>query len=146
MAHGHTPRDPVKEAFWRGVFQEWEVSGIGQKAFCDRRGLKLTTFEYWRKEISRRDAETKSGDTSTSPSSSTKASPAPVSPPTPGSTMSAGSPSKGNGQKPVLMPVRVIARATLEVVLANGRVIRVPDGVDPNHLRAVLAVAEETPC
>ena len=127
MLQGRSLRDPGKEAFWRGVFVDWLASGSNRREFCERRRLKVTTFDFWRKEIARRDAEGKS-DTS---SPSTKASAARL---------------KVKSRRPIFMPVRIISGGTLDVVLANGRVIRVPAGIDPEHLRAVLAVAEEATC
>ena len=56
-------------------------------------------------------------------------------------------------QKVSLVPVQVVADAAppasrpLEVVLADGRLVRVPSGFDPAALRQVLAVLrEEGPC
>jgi transposase len=52
--------------------------------------------------------------------------------------------------QPAFVPVRVLAAppsSPLEVVLAAGRIIRVPPGFDPALLRAVLAALEEDqPC
>lgn len=50
---------------------------------------------------------------------------------------------------PAFVPVRVVASSPppLEVVLASGRVLRVPPGFDPAQLRALLAALEEDqPC
>jgi hypothetical protein len=49
----------------------------------------------------------------------------------------------------VFVPLRVVesAPAALEVVLARGRVVRVPRGFDADALRQLLAVLdEERPC
>jgi hypothetical protein len=51
---------------------------------------------------------------------------------------------------PAFVPVRVVAgppSPPLEVVLADGRIVRVPPGFDPAQLRAVLTVlAEDERC
>jgi hypothetical protein len=47
------------------------------------------------------------------------------------------------------VPVRVVTPpppAALEVVLADGRAIRVPAGFDAQHLRAVVAALEAAAC
>jgi hypothetical protein len=95
MFQGRSLRDPGKEAFWRGVFVEWPASGLTRRAFCERRRLKLTTFEFWRREIARRDADGKPDSEPASPkSTSTKA----------------FAPSEGvKRHRPVLMPVRIVS-------------------------------------
>src|SRR5262245_227628 len=48
---------------------------------------------------------------------------------------------------PVFVPVQVLpGPITLDVALPGGRVVRVPPGFDPNHLRAVIAALEGPPC
>jgi len=42
------------EAFWREVFTQWEASGIGVRAFCQQRGIAVSTFGLWRSKLSRR--------------------------------------------------------------------------------------------
>jgi hypothetical protein len=39
-----------------------------------------------------------------------------------------------------------VTTAPLEVILAGGRVVRVPTGFDPVHLRAVVAALKALPC
>ena len=33
---------------WTALFVEYEAGELTRKAFCDARGLKLSTFDYWR--------------------------------------------------------------------------------------------------
>ncbi|WP_439628601.1 IS66 family insertion sequence element accessory protein TnpA [Gemmata sp.] len=50
---------------------------------------------------------------------------------------------------PEFVPVHMTppgAVGPIEVVLADGRVVRVPPGFDPAHLRAVVAALEGFPC
>ncbi|NRO99418.1 hypothetical protein GWC77_26400 [Paraburkholderia sp. NMBU_R16] len=42
------------EAFWREIFTQWEASGIGVRAFCQQRGIAVSTFGLWRSKLSRR--------------------------------------------------------------------------------------------
>ncbi len=30
--------------------EQWRTSGLTQRAFCEREGVKLATFAYWRRE------------------------------------------------------------------------------------------------
>jgi transposase len=50
--------------------------------------------------------------------------------------------------EPLFVPVHVTpaSDATLDVALPGGRVVRVPPGFDPAHLRAVIAALEGHTC
>lgn len=37
-----------KTSRWQGIIEEWELSGESQIAFCRRKGIKYSTFMYWR--------------------------------------------------------------------------------------------------
>jgi len=37
----------------RQVMAEYEVSGLSRRAFCDKRGVAVTTFDYWRRELAK---------------------------------------------------------------------------------------------
>ena len=34
----------------RRMLEEYEASGLARQAFCEQRGMPLTTFDYWRRE------------------------------------------------------------------------------------------------
>ena len=34
----------------RRMLGEWEASGLTRRAFCLKRGIPVTTFDYWRRE------------------------------------------------------------------------------------------------
>ena len=36
---------------WRKINADWEQSGLTQRAYCDRNGLNLKSFENWRHRI-----------------------------------------------------------------------------------------------
>ena len=46
----------AKRAYWGKRITEWERSGQTQRAFCARRGLALSTFQWWRGRGKRREA------------------------------------------------------------------------------------------
>ena len=54
-------RDPTREQFWRDAVAAWRSSGVSVREFCDRRGVTRTAFDYWRKELRRRDDERSPG-------------------------------------------------------------------------------------
>ncbi len=116
MARGE--RDGSKERFWRDVLEQWQESEQSVREFCDERGLKESCFYAWRRTIAQRAEQV-------------------------GATSRASSPT------PLFLPVQVMKAASgpslLEVVLAPGRVIRVPPDFDADALRRLVAVLEEAP-
>ena len=110
-------RDHGKERFWRQVVRRWQRSGLSVRAFCAAESVSEPSFYAWRRELARR-AEAAATEVS-----------------------------------PTFVPVHVRADAEVEsasvppidLVLSNGRRLRVPAGFDPAMLRRLLAVAEETP-
>jgi transposase len=115
-------RDPRKERFWRRVVQEWRKSGLSVRQFCRLRDLSEASLYAWRRTLRQRDAE---------------AAPTPF------------------------LPVRIVAEATpaavadadglstgLELLLGNGRRLRVGPGFDASTLRRLLTVLDEEgrPC
>lgn len=47
--------DPEKEQHWRDVFEQFHASGLPFRHFCQKHGLSENTFQYWRKELRKRD-------------------------------------------------------------------------------------------
>jgi transposase len=48
-------RDLAREQFWRQTLADWRTSGLSVRAFCEARDLRPTTFDYWKRELQRRD-------------------------------------------------------------------------------------------
>ena len=40
-----------RAAEMKRVVEEYEESGVRRREFCERRGIALTTFDYWRREL-----------------------------------------------------------------------------------------------
>lgn len=40
-----------RSAEMRQVLAEYQESGLTRRAFCQQRGMPLTTFDYWRREL-----------------------------------------------------------------------------------------------
>jgi transposase-like protein len=124
MAAGRE-RDRDKECFWRRVLQEFQQSGQGVRAFCEAHGLSTPSFYAWRRTIQERDRQ--------HPSRSRRGS------------RPASRPVTGPG-RPAFVPVTIAASAApLEVVLRDGRIVRVPAPFDAATLRQLLAVLAEAP-
>ena len=43
------PKD--KRSQWQEHMERWQSSGLTQAEYCDRNGVKLSTFRYWRKRL-----------------------------------------------------------------------------------------------
>ncbi len=110
-------RDPLKEQRWRQLIADWKTSGLSRAAFCRSRQLSVNTFDFWRRELVKRDAPSASRTLPTAPPA-----------------------------KPVLLPITITAPASLEIYLHSGTRITVPAGVDPKHLQAVLQLLEGKSC
>ena len=41
----------TKVAIWRKRVAQWQRSGLGQAAFCQRQGLAYATFQVWRRRL-----------------------------------------------------------------------------------------------
>jgi len=107
------PRNPGKERFWRQTLQQWRRSGLSVRAFCRLHDLPEPSFYFWRRALDKRDRDTPTF--------------VPVQVvPEPGPVQPSDAPASG-----------------LELLLANGRVLRVPAGFDADTLRRLLALLEE---
>jgi|SRR5271165_666801 len=107
------PRDPSKERFWRRMVAQWQASGDSVREFCDRYGLAEPSFYAWRRLLRQRDAK-----------------------------------------EPRFVPVRVTNDITapapadyagggLELVLVDGRLLRIGPGFDAATLQRLLALLAE---
>lgn len=45
----------TRKPSWAQLSSEWERSGLGQKAFCERRGVSYTAFCYHRSALRKRE-------------------------------------------------------------------------------------------
>lgn len=52
-------KDEAKWAYWTKQIRDWQASGLSRNAYCQREGLKPTTFDYWRPLIVSNHAEAK---------------------------------------------------------------------------------------
>jgi transposase len=125
------PRDLAKEQLWRRRIVEQARCGLSIRAYCQREGLKHWSFQWWRRELARRDRQGASDLTPTHPE-----------------------PAIERTRTSAFLPVQVVADApvpiaevsAIEIVLPLGPMIRVTRGFDPLALDAVLAVLEARRC
>ena len=45
------PIDPRKSAAWQRRLQQFTASGMTVSKFCDREGVSVATFHYWRQRL-----------------------------------------------------------------------------------------------
>jgi hypothetical protein len=122
---GRGGRDAAKEQYWRRLLEEWRRSGLTGRDFCSAKAVSEASFYGWKREIARRDQEEVEARRMTA---------------RPGAAAAA---------LPAFVPVTMAptpAAASLEVVLAGGRLLRVRGGFDSVVLRQLLAVLEAPSC
>jgi hypothetical protein len=108
-------RDERKEQEWMRRVKEWQASGQPVEHFCEQRGIKKRSFYRWRRLLSESGGGLVGDSVSFLPVQIV-----------PGENLLAG------------------ASTALEVVLGDGRTLRVARGFDVATLRQLLAVLEGT--
>lgn len=133
--------DPQKQAYWEDVVRRWRTSGQTVRDFCRAAGVPESALYFWRRELVRR---SQSSEAVREPSAKT-------SPATPaGRSRKRRSESRRTAAS--FLPVRVVAdtamavTGTIEIVLPQGRTIRVHGGCDRQTLVDVMAALEARPC
>ncbi len=129
--------DPQKQAYWEDMLRRWQASGQTVRNDCHDAGVRESALYFWRRELARRSQSSEA----TGPSPTTSpVTPAPRSLP------------RSRHSTPSFLPVRVVdsvamgASRAVEIVLAQGRTVRVGAGFDRRTLVDVLAVLEVQPC
>jgi len=119
-------RDIEKERRWRKIIREAARSGLSIRAFCRRGKLAESQFYWWQRELKKRRRETKR----------------------PG-----GSGKSGGGSREHAASFALVSQDTdepiaagIELVLADGRRLRIGKGVDEETLGTVLGALETAEC
>ena len=123
MQNGTQRRDLKKEAAWRGRVDRHADSGQSVRVWCQKHGLKESAFYWWRGELARRDAERE---------------------PPVGREAAKHSPSFVSVDVAEEGPAHGESR--IEIVLTDGRCVRVTGSVDRQMLAGVLDVLEGGAC
>ena len=48
-------RSMSRQEFWQQHFEDYERSCLTQKQYCQKHGLALSTFSYWKKKLTQKD-------------------------------------------------------------------------------------------
>jgi transposase-like protein len=111
-------RDPQKEHFWRRHVQRWQRSRLSVRDYCRRHQLGEASFYAWRRTLAERARQPE-----------------------------AASPDTVEPDAPLFVDVHLTAAATaLELLLADGLVLRVPRGFDAETLVRLLDTLRSQPC
>ena len=121
-------RHAAKEQFWRQLIRRWQRSGQTIRDFCADAQVSEPSFYSWRRMLAQRDRDQAEVARRAQRHRRGKAAVTPE-------------------PLPAFLPVKVVPppTATLEVVLGNGRVVRLGRGFDAELLRQLLAIVEERP-
>ncbi len=136
-------RDLGKEAVWRRRLSRHAASGQSVRAWCCKHGVTEAAFYWWRRELVRRDRDAEPPnaaklDQNRRPDSS--------------SHNRQTNPLNPDRQTASFIPVQVIdapgpgSDSPIEIVLADGRCVRVTGPVDRQTLTDVLDVLERRAC
>ena len=117
-------RDMEKERFWRGVIAEAVRSGVSIRKFCRKRKLKESQFYWWQRVLKERREKRMLRRR--------------------GKSLAAGGSSQASFA--LVSEERGALDAGIELVLGDGRRIRIGKGVDEETLRTVLAAVEREGC
>ncbi len=117
MARTKTRGASDRRHHWAGVISEWEQSGSTQVGFCRERGIAIATFRWWRSRLNV-DSAPVAKRRSTSDTT----------------------------WVPVTLSDGVATASAIEVVVAGGRIVRIPGPISEELLQRVIAAAECAPC
>jgi len=139
---------PAKEACWRDRLHRQADSGLTIVEWCRRNNVSRSLFHFWKREIARREAAGREGpppqpEAPAGLEDSAVAAAAPFARVVLAPGQESPAPACAAASEP-----NAVARAdgTIEIVLANARVVRVAPGFDGPTLGRVLALLEGRPC
>jgi len=132
---------------WGARVKRWQRSGLSAPEFGRREGFEGKQLTWWKWHLSHRGQAAPAAKPVKCEAETTRAS-AKAAPQRPGRSQRRGQRVRTGVMRfvPVKLPAAA-ATTVLEIVLGNGRVVRVPTGCDGVWLAEVLAaVAGERPC
>jgi len=113
-----SPRSkPGRSAHWQELVDQWSQSGQTQAAFCRKRGITYGSFTWWKRQL------TSAGDTAPRGSRDRRG---------------RATTKTGSFVEVQLGP----ARASYEVILPRGRVLRIYDPFDSESVSQLITAVE----
>jgi len=116
---GNTERDAEKERFWQRTIRKAARSGMSIREFCRQRRLKESQFYWWQHKlkVGRQEGPIRERGVN-----------------------------RGRASFALVSDEPEGTDAGIELVLGDGRRLRIRQGVDEETLRAVLAALEPSQC
>ncbi len=138
--------DPQRERQWQRAVRHWQKSGQSVRDYCRVHGLKESAFYFWRRQLGRRGSagpqqQEDDGQQSVGKARYGERASAPLRR-TP----------HARPDEARFLPVHVVMgreqanAGGVEIVVGDGRMVRVQPGLDRQLLADVLAVLEVRPC
>lgn len=110
-------RDASKERFWRNALKRQANSGLSVRAFCQREQLTESAFYAWRRTVAERNGEAKS-------------------------QTGRGGPPRAPAFLPMMVTDRPARRELIEMELAGGRILRLPESMPVDRLAELVQTLE----
>lgn len=124
-------RQRLRAEQWASLIEQWRAGGLSLPAFCERHGLRKGTMQNWVYKPALKLAVEEARRAAQTPCE------------TPAEIVELAEPTSA------FLPVKIVEVATepkrhapIEVILRQGRRIRVRRGFDPQTLRQVVAILE----
>jgi transposase-like protein len=138
-------RDLKKELYWRKILREHRQSGFTIRDFCRQKGLAEPLFYAWRREVQRRDQPSVGARWRTGKASR----PVSAQAVRPGSSKTAKP--KGDGAAFVSVKLSDVALSpanadAVECHFPSGAVLRMPPGMEPAAVAALVRAWEQGRC
>ena len=122
---------PDRVAYWAGIFEQWQRSGLTKAAFCRHHGVSLASFKNWLYTPSYRQAVDRLLADSPRPAPRSTS-------PTPRLVPVV---IQADDSRPAAIPDPWL-EPSLQVLLASGRRVAVRPGFDPDTLARLVATLE----
>ena len=143
--------DPQRRSYWEEVVRRWREGGQAVRAFCRAEELRESAFYFWRRKLARGGHRTGKRVSDAVDGSQFQSRPAMP------TSRSSKRVSPRHDATPSFLPVHVVGLASrrpgaaeadrgVEIILGQGRTVRVQAGFDRATLADVLAVLEARPC
>ena len=133
-----TEREVQRQSRWQEIVRQQAQSGQSVRVYCRQAGIEESAFYWWRRELARRSGQ---GDDLRQPRRSSPKG-------KPGRPATRKSPRMTTGFLPVQVTAdrRPKAGRGVEMLLGDGRVLRIQPGFDRQTLLDVLSALEGRGC
>lgn len=135
--------DPQREQQWQAAVRQWETSGQSIRDYCRAQGLKESAFYFWRRSLARRGRQGVARQEGKGREPAANA---------PQGKRASASLRRASRARQGFLPVHVVlgreqpTAGGVEIVVGDGRLVRVQPGFNRQLLAEVLHALEARPC